>query len=55
MNHISEHKRKWERKRMHEQFPRSLEEKFVDKEQSYQRLKFGDIRGETESTLRETQ
>jgi hypothetical protein len=30
--------------------PRSLDEKLVDKEQSYQWLKFGDIKGETEST-----
>jgi hypothetical protein len=33
------------------QFPRSLDEKLVDKEQSYQWLKFGDIKGETESTI----
>jgi hypothetical protein len=31
---------------MHGQFPRSLDEKLVDKEQSYRRLKFVD----TEST-----
>jgi hypothetical protein len=36
---------------MHGQFPRSLDEKLVDKEQSYQWLKFGDIKGETESTI----
>jgi hypothetical protein len=35
---------------MHGQFPRSLDEKLVDKEQSYRWLKFGDIKGETEST-----
>jgi hypothetical protein len=35
---------------MHGQFPRSLDEKFVEKEQSYRWLKFGDIKGETEST-----
>jgi hypothetical protein len=33
------------------QFPRSLDEKLVDKEQSYRWLKFGDIKGETESTI----
>jgi hypothetical protein len=36
---------------MHGQFPRSLDEKLVDKEQSYQWLKFRDIKGETESTI----
>jgi hypothetical protein len=39
------------KKRMHGQFPHSLDEKLVDKEQSYQWLKFGDIKGETESTI----
>jgi hypothetical protein len=41
-------KGKWEEKRMHGQFTRSLDEKMVDKEQSYRWLKFGDIKGETE-------
>jgi hypothetical protein len=36
---------------MHGQFPRSLDEKLVDKEQSCRWLKFGDIKGETESTI----
>jgi hypothetical protein len=36
---------------MHGQFPRRLDEKLVDKEQSYQWLKFGDIKGERESGL----
>jgi hypothetical protein len=36
---------------MHGQSPRSLDEKLVDKEQSYWCLKFGDIKGETESTI----
>jgi hypothetical protein len=36
---------------MHGQFPRSLDEKLVDEEQSYRWLKFGDIKGETESTI----
>jgi hypothetical protein len=36
---------------MHGQFSRSLDEKLVDKEQSYRWLKFGDIKGETESTI----
>jgi hypothetical protein len=42
---------KWEEKMMHGQFPRSLDEKLVDKEQSYRWLKFGEIKGETESTI----
>jgi hypothetical protein len=42
-------KGKWEEKRM--QFPRSLDERLVDKEQSYRWLKFGDIKGEAESTI----
>jgi hypothetical protein len=40
-------KAKWEEKRMHGQFPRSLEEQLVDKEQSYRWLKFEDIKEET--------
>jgi hypothetical protein len=36
---------------MHGKFPRSLGEKLLDKEQSYRWLKFGDIKGETESTI----
>jgi hypothetical protein len=36
---------------MHGQFPRSLDEKLVDKGQSYRWLKFGGIKGETESTI----
>jgi myo-inositol-1-phosphate synthase len=44
-------KGKWEEKGMHGQFPRSLDDKLVDKEQSYQRLKVRDIKGETESTV----
>jgi hypothetical protein len=36
---------------MHGQFPRSSDEKLVDKEQSYRWLKFGDVKGETESTI----
>jgi hypothetical protein len=35
---------------VHGQFPRGFDEKLVDKEQSYRWLKFGDIKGETEST-----
>jgi len=30
----AEHKEKWEEKRMNGQFPRSLDEKLVDKEES---------------------
>jgi hypothetical protein len=40
---------------MHGQFPRSLDEKLVDKEQSYRWLKFGDIKGETESKVEAAQ
>jgi hypothetical protein len=36
---------------MHGQFSRSLDEKLADKERSYRWLKFGDIKGETESTI----
>jgi hypothetical protein len=36
---------------MHGQFPRSLDEKLVDNGQSYRWLKFGNIKGETESTI----
>jgi hypothetical protein len=36
---------------MHGQFPRNLDEKLVGNEQSYQWLKFGNIKGETESTI----
>ena len=36
---------------MHGQLPRNLDEKLVDIEQSHHWLKFGDIKGETESTI----
>jgi hypothetical protein len=42
---------RWHGKRMHGQFPRDLDEKLVDIEQSYRWLKSGDIKGETESTI----
>jgi hypothetical protein len=32
-------------------FPRSLDEGLINKEQSYRWLKFGDIKGETESAI----
>jgi hypothetical protein len=35
---------------MHGQWPRNLDEQLVNIEQSYRWLKFGDIKGETEST-----
>jgi hypothetical protein len=35
---------------MHGQFPRNLDEKLVDNEESYRWLKCGNIKGETEST-----
>jgi hypothetical protein len=44
-------KGKWEEKRMHGQFSRKLNDKLMDKEQSYRWLKFGDIKRETESTI----
>ena len=36
---------------MHGQFPRNLDEKLVDIEQSYRWLKSGDIKAKTESTI----
>jgi len=36
---------------MHGQFPRNLDKKLVDIEQSYQRIKCGDIKGDTERTV----
>jgi len=36
---------------MHGQLPRSLDEKLVDIEQSYRWLKYGNIKGETESAI----
>jgi hypothetical protein len=44
-------KGKWEEKWMHGKFPHSLDEKLLNKEQSYRWLKFGDIKEETESTV----
>jgi hypothetical protein len=44
-------KERWKAKRLHGEFPRSFEEGLIDKEHSYQWLKFGDIKGETESTI----
>jgi len=44
-------KERWQGKRMHGQFPRNLDEKLVDIEQSYRWLTSGDIKGETESTI----
>jgi hypothetical protein len=46
----SEHKMKWEERRMHGKFPRSLDQKLVDKEQSYRSLNSGDVKRKTEST-----
>jgi hypothetical protein len=43
-------KEKWEETRIHGQFSCSLDEKLVDKGQSYWWLEFGDIKGETGST-----
>jgi hypothetical protein len=44
-------KKIWVAKRLHGQFPQSLHEGLIDKEQSYRSLKFGDIKGETESII----
>jgi len=44
-------KESWYVKGMHGQLPRSLDEKLVDIERSYRWLKYGDIKGETESTI----
>jgi hypothetical protein len=44
-------KDKWEKKRMHGQFPCSLDGMLVDREQTYQWLKVGDIKGEPESLI----
>jgi hypothetical protein len=44
-------KERWEAKRLHGQFPCSLGKGLTDKELSYRWLKFGDIEGETESTI----
>ena len=40
---------------MHGQLPCNIDEKLVDNERSYQWLKSGDIKGETESTIVATQ
>jgi len=44
-------KERWHGKRMHGQLPRNLDEKLIDIEQSYNWIKSGDIKGETESTI----
>jgi hypothetical protein len=44
-------KEMWRGKRMRGQLQRNLEEKLMDNEQSYRWQKFGDIKGETESTI----
>jgi len=44
-------KERWHGKRMHGQLLRNLDEKLVDIEQSHHWLKFGDIKGETESKI----
>jgi len=46
---------RWHGKRRHGQLPRSLDQKLVDIEQSYRWLTYGDIKGETESTIVATQ
>jgi hypothetical protein len=44
-------KERWREKRMNGQFSRNLVEELVDNEQSYRWLTFGNIKGETESTI----
>jgi hypothetical protein len=44
-------KKRRQGKGMQSQFPCNLDEKLVDNEQSYQWLKFGNIKGETGSTI----
>jgi len=44
-------KERWHRKRLHGQLLRNLDEKLVDIEESYRWLNYGDIKGETESTI----
>jgi uncharacterized protein (UPF0371 family) len=48
-------KERWEAKRLYGQFPRSLDEELIDKEQFYCWLKFRDIKGETESVIMASQ
>jgi hypothetical protein len=50
-NDNNEIKERWRAKRMHGQFLRNLGEQLVDNEQSYRWLKFGDVKGERESTI----
>ena len=40
---VEKTKERWHGKRMHGKLPRNLDEKLVDIEQSYRRLKSGDI------------
>jgi len=44
-------KGRWQGKTMHGQFPRNLDERLVDAQQSYRWLKSGDSKGETEITI----
>jgi len=48
---VQKTKERWHGKRMYGQLPRNLDEKLVDIEQSNRRLKSGDIKEETESTI----
>ena len=48
---VEKTKERWHGKRMYGQLPRNLDEKLVDIEQSYRRLKSGGIKGETGSTI----
>jgi hypothetical protein len=51
VQHNEKRKERWHGKRMHGQLPPNLDERFVDIEHSYRWLNFGDIKGETESTI----
>jgi len=44
-------KERWRGTRIHGHLPRNSDEKLVDIEQSHRWLKFGDIKGETETTV----
>jgi hypothetical protein len=48
---VEKTKERWQGTKMHRQFPQNLNEQLVDIEQSYSWLKFGNIKGETESTI----
>ncbi|KAF2898817.1 hypothetical protein ILUMI_07360 [Ignelater luminosus] len=44
-------KNKWVEKQMHGQYPRAVQEHLIDKEQTYEWLRKGKLKGETESLI----